>query len=62
MQRFEGTLTVQVQQDATVDVTLQVAQTAVTTVNVQDVTPLVNTETPTLGQTLEREAYRAAAD
>lgn len=55
MQRFEGALTVQVQQDATVDVSLQVAQTAVTSVDVQDVTPLVNTESPTLGQTLERK-------
>src|SRR5436309_5523367 len=39
MQKFEGTLIVQAQQDATVDVTLQVGQT-VTQVDVQDVTPM----------------------
>ena len=43
MQRFEGALTVQVQQDATVDVVLHVAQAA-TTVEVQDVTPMVSTD------------------
>jgi len=55
MQRFEGDLTLQVQQDATVDVTLRVAQATVTTLEVQDVTPLLNTVSPTLGQTLERQ-------
>src|SRR5689334_21203527 len=37
MQKFEGTLTVQVQQSAVVDVTLKVGQTA-TAVSVEDVT------------------------
>src|SRR5678816_4178015 len=39
MQKYEATLNVQVQQDATVDVTLQVGQTA-TQLEVKDVTPL----------------------
>ena len=54
LQKFEGTLTVQVQQDAVVDLTLQIAQ-AVTTVNVQDVTPIVSMDGPTLGHVLERK-------
>jgi hypothetical protein len=54
MQRFEGALTVQTGQDPTVDIVLQVAQ-AVTTVEVQDVTPLVSSESPTLSKTLERQ-------
>jgi hypothetical protein len=53
MQRFEGALTVQVQQTAVVDVTMQVG-TTVTTVEVQDVTPLVIPDRPTLGHVLER--------
>src|SRR5688500_1979004 len=40
MQTFEGTLTVHTQQDVTLDVVLQVAQAA-TTVEVQDVTPML---------------------
>src|SRR5690349_2887206 len=54
MQKYEGNLTVQAQQDATVDVVLQIGQT-VTQVDVQDVTPLVTTSNPTLGHTLERQ-------
>jgi hypothetical protein len=54
MQKYEANLTVQVQQDATVDIILQLGQT-VTQVDVQDVTPLVATSNPTLGHTLERQ-------
>jgi hypothetical protein len=54
MQKFEANLTIQVQQDATVDVVLQVGQ-AVTQVDVKDATPLVTTANPTLGHTLERQ-------
>src|SRR5215468_3181525 len=54
MQKYEANLTVQAQQDATVDITLQVGQT-VTQVEVQDVTPMVTTSSPTLGHTLERQ-------
>src|ERR1051325_8106958 len=54
MQKYEGNLTVQAQQDASIDVVLQVGQTA-TQVEVQDVTPLVTTSNPTLGHTLERQ-------
>ena len=54
LQTFEGALTLQVQQDATVDVVMQVASAA-TTVNVIDVTPLVNTSSPSLGSSLERQ-------
>jgi hypothetical protein len=53
MQKFEGTLTVQVQQSAVVDITMKVGQTA-TEVAVQDVTPIVQTDNPTLGHVLER--------
>jgi hypothetical protein len=53
MQKFEGTLTVQVQQSAVVDVVMKVGQT-VTEVAVRDLTPLVSTDNPTLGGTLER--------
>ena len=54
MQKFEGNLTVRLQQDAVVDAILQVGQT-VTQVEVRDVTPLVRTDTPTLGHALERK-------
>lgn len=54
MQRFEGTLTVQVQQSAVVDVVLRVGQT-VTEVSVLDVTPLLQVSSPTLGHVLERK-------
>jgi len=54
MQRFEGTLTVQVQEDATVDAVLRVGQTA-SEVVVQDVTPVVRTDSPSIGHVLERK-------
>src|SRR5262245_53121732 len=54
MQKYEANLVVQAQQDAAVDVTLQVGQTA-TQVEVLDVTPMVTTDTPTLGHSLERQ-------
>jgi hypothetical protein len=53
MQKFDGNLAVQVQQSSVVNVTLKVGQTA-TTVAVQDITPMVQTESPTLSHTLER--------
>jgi hypothetical protein len=53
MQRFEGRLTAQVQQEAVVDITLQVGQTS-TEVTVADVTPIVQTESPSMGHVLER--------
>ncbi|MDD1721861.1 MAG: carboxypeptidase-like regulatory domain-containing protein, partial [Euryarchaeota archaeon] len=53
MQKFEGTLTVQVQQSAVVDVAMKVGQTA-TEVSVRDVTPMLTVDNPTLGATLER--------
>jgi len=53
MQKFEGSLVVQVQQSAVVDVTLIVGQTT-TAISVQDVTPMVSTAVPTLGHVLER--------
>src|SRR5438874_9403148 len=43
MQRFEGTLTVQTSQDASIDIALHVAQ-AVSTVDVHDVTPILQTD------------------
>ena len=45
MQKYEANLTVQVQQDATIDVTLQVGQ-ATTQVEVEAVTPMVTRRTP----------------
>src|SRR5438477_3561807 len=54
MQKYEAAFTIQVQQDATVDVILQVGQTA-TQVEVQAVALLVDTSNPTLGHTLERQ-------
>src|SRR6185295_12689854 len=54
MQRFEGALTVQTSQDASVDIALHVAQ-AVSTVEVQDVTPILQTDSPSLSLTLERQ-------
>ena len=53
MQKFEGSLTVQVQESSVVEVTLKVGQTA-TEVAVQDVTSTVQTDNATLGTTLER--------
>ena len=54
MQRYEATLTVQVQQSAVVEIVLQPGQTT-TTVEVVDVTPLVTSDNPTLGHVLERQ-------
>jgi hypothetical protein len=54
MQKFEGALTVQVQQSAVVDVSLKVSQTA-TEVRVTDVTPLLTVDNPTLSHVLERQ-------
>src|SRR5262249_47884667 len=54
MRRFEGNLTVLVQQDAVVDPVLEVGQTS-TQVNVLDVTSLVRVDAPTLGHALERK-------
>lgn len=54
MQRFEGTLTVQVQQDAVVDVAMQVGQT-VTQVEVVDLTPALRVDNAMLGQVLDRK-------
>jgi hypothetical protein len=53
MNRFEATVTVNVQESADVDVTLLPAGT-VTNVKVEDVTPMLTTDTPELGHTLER--------
>ncbi|MCZ2079279.1 MAG: TonB-dependent receptor [Bryobacteraceae bacterium] len=54
MQKFEGKLTVQVQQSAVVDAVLKLGQTA-TEVTVRDVTPIVTVDNPTLSHVLERE-------
>ena len=53
MQKFEGTLTVEVAQSAVVDVTMKIGQTT-TEVAVQDVTPLMQVNNATLGGTLDR--------
>jgi len=53
MQKFEGALTVQVQQSAVVDVTMKIGQ-ATTEIQVQDVTPMLQVDNPTLGHVLER--------
>ena len=53
MQKFEGSLLVQTQQSAVVDVALKVAGTS-TEVSVKDVTPMVTVDNPTLGAVLER--------
>jgi len=54
LQKFEGMLTVQVQQDATVDATLAPLE-ATTSVVVQDVTPMVSTDSTEMGAVLEQE-------
>ena len=54
MQSFQGMLTVQVQQDATIDIVMQVSQTT-TSVEIKDVTPMVRTDSPSLGHALERK-------
>jgi hypothetical protein len=53
MQKFEATLTVQVQQDAVVNPVLRVGQVA-TELVVEDVTPVLTVDRPTLGHVLER--------
>jgi hypothetical protein len=54
MQKFEGQLTVLTGQEVSIDVVLQVA-TAATTVDVRDVTPLVQSDSVALTKTLERQ-------
>ena len=54
MRNFAATLTVQVQQPAVIDPVLEVG-TTLTTVVVQDVTPLLTIANPTLGHVLERQ-------
>ncbi len=53
MAKFEGSLEVQVQQSAVVDVTLKLGQTT-TQVAIADITPMVQTDGPALGTVLER--------
>jgi len=53
MKKFEANVTVQVQQSATIDITLQPAGTQ-SVVSVQDVTPMLTTDTASLSYTLER--------
>jgi hypothetical protein len=53
MRKFEASVTAQVQQSATIDITLEPASTQ-TMVSVQDVTPMLTTETASLSHTLER--------
>src|SRR6185436_16678122 len=54
MQKFEGSLTVRVAERLVVDPSLTPGLTA-TAVEVQDITPLVATDNPTISATLERE-------
>jgi hypothetical protein len=54
MAKFEGSLVVQVQQSAVVDVTMKLGQTS-TQVAIADVTPMVQTDGPALGTVLERQ-------
>ena len=54
MRQFEGTLTVQVAQDAVVAISLQISQNA-TEVQVQDVTPMVQVDSPSIGHVIERQ-------
>ncbi len=53
MRNFEATLTVQVQQPAVIDPALEIGET-LTTVVVEDLTPMVTSSNPTLGHVLER--------
>src|SRR5271157_1167070 len=53
MNKFEATLQVQTQESASVTITFQPAGTK-TTVEVKDVTPVLTTDTASLGYTLER--------
>ncbi|MGH9785858.1 MAG: carboxypeptidase regulatory-like domain-containing protein, partial [Terriglobia bacterium] len=54
MQKFQGQLTVLTGQEVSIDVVLHVASAA-TTVDVQDVTPLMQTDSVALTKTLERQ-------
>ena len=54
MQKFEGQLTVLTGQEVSIDVVLHVA-TAATTVEVRDVTPLLQSDSVALTKTLERQ-------
>src|SRR5262249_46366150 len=54
MRSFEATLTVQVQQPAVIDAVLEIGE-QLTTVVVQDVTPMIVSANPTLGHVLERQ-------
>src|SRR5215831_4909955 len=54
MQKFEGNLTVQTSSDASVEIVLRVAA-ANTNLDIQDVTPLMQTDSATLSSTLERQ-------
>jgi len=49
MKKYEASLTLQAQQDAAIDVAMEVGQT-LTQVEVRDVTPLVVSDNATLGQ------------
>src|SRR5262245_26546633 len=53
MQKYEATLTVQVQQSTTADVVMRISSEAIT-VSVQDVTPVVVTDKMSLGHVLDR--------
>src|SRR3954469_213915 len=53
MKRYEANLTLQAQQDAAIDVAMELGQT-LTSVEVHDVTPLVTSDNATLGHSLER--------
>lgn len=54
MANFEGSLTVRVQESASLDIVLMPASTS-TTVRVEDITPIVKTADVSLGHTLERK-------
>lgn len=54
LQRFEGTIAVQVGQSVVVNPVLVPGQTT-TTIEVRDITPIIVTDSPTLGHVLERE-------
>lgn len=54
MERYEATLTVQVQLEATIDPVLRVGRTT-TSLEVRDVTPMITSDSPTLGHVLERQ-------
>ena len=55
MQKYDATLTIQVQQNVLLDIELKTGQTS-TLVDVHDVTPVVSADNPTLGQVLDRHS------